>query len=39
MTCEPLWFHRLIWALMTGSWSMRASIWVGPWIVVLAGSW
>jgi len=30
----PLWFHREIWALIDGSWSIRASIWAGPKIVV-----
>ena len=38
MTCAPLWFHREIWALIVGSWSMRASICAGPKIVVSAGN-
>ncbi len=33
----PLWFQSEIWALMTGSWSIRDSIWAGPKIVVSVG--
>ena len=38
MTSEPLWFHSVIWALMVGSWSIRASICAGPKIVVSDGN-
>ena len=38
MTLLPDWFHSEIWALITGSWSIRASIWAGPKIVVSAGN-
>ena len=38
MTLEPLWFQSEIWPLIVGSWSMRASIWAGPKIVVSDGN-
>ena len=38
MTLLPDWFQSVIWALIVGSWSMRASIWAGPKIVVSAGN-
>ena len=37
MTLLPDWFHSETCALMIGSWSIRASIWAGPKIVVSAG--
>ena len=37
MTLLPDWFQSETWALMSGSWSIRASIWAGPKIVVSAG--
>ena len=39
MTSLPLWFQSEICALIVGSWSIRASIWDGPKIVVSAGNW
>ena len=39
MTALPLWFQSEIWALIVGSWSIRASICAGPKIVVSAGNW
>ena len=39
MTLEPDWSQSVIWALISGVWSMRASIWVGPKIEVSVGSW
>ncbi len=38
MTLLPAWSHSEIWALITGSWSMRASICCGPNTVVCAGN-
>ena len=38
MTALPDWFQSEICWLMIGSWSMRASIWVGPRTVVSAGN-
>jgi hypothetical protein len=29
-TWLPAWLQRDTWALMIGSWSIRASIWTGP---------
>ena len=37
MTLLPDWFQSETCALMSGSWSIRASIWAGPKIVVSAG--
>jgi len=37
MTLLPDWFHRETWALIVGSWSIRASIWAGPSTVVFVG--
>ena len=37
MTVLPAWFQSEICWLMIGSWSIRASIWAGPKIVVSAG--
>ena len=39
MTLLPDWFHRLIWAEIVGSASIRASIWFGPSTVVSCGNW
>ena len=37
MTLEPDWSQSVIWALISGVWSMRAWIWVGPKIEVSDG--
>ncbi len=39
MTLEPDWSQRVTWALISGVWSMRAWIWVGPKMEVSEGSW
>ena len=38
MTELPAWLQSVTCWLMIGSWSMRASIWAGPKIVVSAGN-
>ena len=37
MTVLPPWLHSVNCWLICGSWTMRASIWAGPKIVVSAG--
>jgi len=29
-TCEPCWPQRVRWALISGSWLIVASTWLGP---------
>jgi hypothetical protein len=38
MTLLPDWFQSETWALISGSWSILASIWAGPKTVVSAGN-